>query len=57
MQSQPLAIGLPGPFELIILLVILGIGLTFVFLLFRFLWRAGSIKPNSDTSPPPRSER
>ena len=43
-MTSMLALGMPGPFELLILLIFAGVGLAFVFLVFRFLWRAGSPK-------------
>ena len=43
-MDRMLAAGMPGPIELVILFVFAVIGLAFVFLLFRFLWRAGSPK-------------
>jgi hypothetical protein len=39
------AIGMPGPFEWIIILVVFGVPIALVILLFRVLWRAGSRPP------------
>jgi hypothetical protein len=52
MSQALLALAMPGPVEMIILLVIAVIGIAFVFLLFRFLWRSGS-RP---VEGPPRRE-
>ncbi len=47
-----IALAMPGPIEWVILLAIAAVVIAFVFLLFRFLWRAGS-KPVGE---PPRRE-
>jgi nitrogen fixation-related uncharacterized protein len=47
MRDSIIALAMPGPMEMIILLVIAAFGIAFVFLLLRFLWRAGS-KPVDD---------
>jgi hypothetical protein len=41
------ALGMPGPFEWIIILVVFGVPVALVILLVRFLWRAGG-KPPQD---------
>jgi len=51
MSPKLLGIAMPGPVEIIIMLVFAVVGIPFVFLLFRFLWQAGS-KP---VDRPPRS--
>jgi hypothetical protein len=46
MIMETLALGMPGPFEWVIILIVIGVPALIVLLLIRVLWRAGNKPPD-----------